>query len=89
MSAVRRFDVSYADAIGDGVVDLDALATAVDEHRAADDVSVIIVVLLRDEAPCHGVVGGKRVGEGGIEVVNELGGRNRWLCEEEALLFWM
>jgi len=86
MSAVRRFDVSYADAIGDGVVDLDALATAVDGHRAADDVSVVISVLLRDEAPCHGVVGGKRVGEGGLEVVDELGRRERCPREEETLL---
>ena len=66
--------------------DLDALAVAVDGHRASDDVAAVVAVLVRDEAASDGVVLREHVSEGGGEVVDDvergLAGRG----EEEALL---
>ena len=86
---VGRDDVGDRDAVRDGLEDLDALPGAVDGHGAADDVVLVVVMVLVDgEAAGDGVVGGDRIGEGGLEVVDEVGeggeaGRRR---EEQALL---
>ena len=83
---VRRDDVGDGDAVGDGVDDVDALAVAVDGDGAASDVAVGVVVLVRGEASGDGVVGVERVGERGLEVVEEVG-RGEGRCGvEEALL---
>jgi len=55
------------------VEDLDALAGAVDEDGPADD-AVAVAVLLGGEGAGDRVVGGERVGEGGAEVVDKVGG---------------
>jgi hypothetical protein len=47
---VRRDDVGDRDAVHDGIEDLDALAGAVHGHGAADDVALVVMVLVDGEA---------------------------------------
>ena len=85
LDEVRNIGVGRDD-VGDGVDDVDALAVAVDGDRAAEDVAVGVAVLVRGEAAGDGVVGVERLGERGLEVVEEAGHGEGRRGIEEALL---